>query len=201
MTRYWRSGWVPDLNHLPPVDEPVNDGLIDFSAFPDSGAQSGVFARRGQGHFEFIDDEIAVISPRTFAQAKCNSTRNIVRRLDEGFGEAAPSFFNAGTTMCERCKRNTPEVDGELLLELGISNKKAKNVHGVICPVPAPKESIFSCPVCMSDLIEPTSTKCGHIFCKECLRKSLASSNKKCPTCRQKVGRRGIFRVYLPITN
>ncbi|CAI0436818.1 unnamed protein product [Linum tenue] len=201
MTRYWRRGWVPDLNHLPPVDEPVLDGLIGFSVLPDSGAHSGGFTRRRSGYVEFSDDEIAVISPRTFAQAKCNVTRNNVRRLHDVLGEAAPSFFDAETTMCGHCKRKMPEGDSELLLQSGISNKKAKNVQEAICPVPPPNESIFSCPVCMSDLVEPTSTKCGHIFCKECLRKSLASSNKKCPTCRQKVGRRGFFRVYLPTRN
>ncbi|CAI0436819.1 unnamed protein product [Linum tenue] len=94
MTRYWRRGWVPDLNHLPPVDEPVLDGLIGFSVLPDSGAHSGGFTRRRSGYVEFSDDEIAVISPRTFAQAKCNVTRNNVRRLHDVLGEAAPSFFD-----------------------------------------------------------------------------------------------------------
>ncbi|CAL1354492.1 unnamed protein product [Linum trigynum] len=107
----------------------------------------------------------------------------------------------AGTMMCVHCKRKMPEVDSEPFLELGTSNNKAKNVQEAICPVPTQKESIFSCPICMNDLVEPTSTKCGHIFCKECLRKSLASFDNKCPTCTQKVGKRGFFRVYLPTTN
>ncbi|CAN1193843.1 TNF receptor-associated factor 6-A [Linum perenne] len=200
MTRYWRRGWVPDLNHLPPVDDPSLDGLIGFSILPDSGPQSAAFTCRRPPHLEIIDDEVALISPRAFAQAKCSSTRNLTRRLHDVLGEAAPGLYNAGMMMCGHCKRKMPEVDSDLVLELGISNKKAKSVAGSH-EFPAPKESIYRCPVCISDLVEPTSTKCGHIFCKECLRKSLASSNNKCPTCRQKVGRSGTFRVYLPTAN
>lgn len=55
----------------------------------------------------------------------------------------------------------------------------------------------FSCPICMGPLSEATSTKCGHIFCKDCIKGAIAAQGK-CPNCRQKVGKRGIFRVYLP---
>ena len=44
-----------------------------------------------------------------------------------------------------------------------------------------------------------TSTKCGHIFCKACLKQSIAAQGK-CPTCRKKMTMRNTFRVYLPAT-
>ncbi|CAN1193842.1 hypothetical protein LINPERHAP1_LOCUS34406 [Linum perenne] len=126
MTRYWRRGWVPDLNHLPPVDDPSLDGLIGFSILPDSGPQSAAFTCRRPPHLEIIDDEVALISPRAFAQAKCSSTRNLTRRLHDVLGEAAPGLYNAGMMMCGHCKRKMPEVDSDLVLELGISNKKVR---------------------------------------------------------------------------
>ena len=36
------------------------------------------------------------------------------------------------------------------------------------------KSSTFPCPVCFSAVIvDPTATKCGHIFCRECIQKTI----------------------------
>ncbi|KAL5703258.1 hypothetical protein ACHQM5_028371 [Ranunculus cassubicifolius] len=67
-------------------------------------------------------------------------------------------------------------------------------------PPPPPKEPTFSCPVCMGPLVEEASTKCGHIFCKKCIKTAITAQNK-CPTCRRKVTMKDIIRVYLPISS
>ncbi|KZV39074.1 hypothetical protein F511_30447, partial [Dorcoceras hygrometricum] len=67
-------------------------------------------------------------------------------------------------------------------------------------PPPPPPEPTFNCPICMGPLLEETSTKCGHIFCKVCITKAIAAQHK-CPTCRVKITSKSIFRVYLPATN
>ncbi|KAI3957138.1 hypothetical protein MKW98_002765 [Papaver atlanticum] len=58
-------------------------------------------------------------------------------------------------------------------LEILITSKRPKKcvVKPVVTPQvappkPLPKEAAFSCPFCMSSLMEPTSTKWDHIFCK-----------------------------------
>ncbi|TXG72629.1 hypothetical protein EZV62_001208 [Acer yangbiense] len=56
---------------------------------------------------------------------------------------------------------------------------------------------VFNCPICIGPLKDATTTRCGHIYCKECIEKAIAAQSK-CPTCRKKLGKRGIFRVYLP---
>ncbi|MCL7034575.1 hypothetical protein MKW94_003777, partial [Papaver nudicaule] len=66
-------------------------------------------------------------------------------------------------------------------------------------PNPPPREPAFSCPICMSSLVEATSTKCGHIFCKNCIKSAL-SAQSKCPTCRKKLSTKDTIRVYLPAT-
>ncbi|KAF3337151.1 E3 ubiquitin-protein ligase RNF4 [Carex littledalei] len=66
-------------------------------------------------------------------------------------------------------------------------------------PQVPPKEPTFSCPVCMNALVEPSSTICGHIFCKECIKASI-QAQKKCPTCRKQLNMRNFHRVYLPST-
>ncbi|KAF8402123.1 hypothetical protein HHK36_013075 [Tetracentron sinense] len=40
--------------------------------------------------------------------------------------------------------------------------------------LPPPKELTFHCPVCMGPLVEEMSTKCGHIFCKKCIKAAIA---------------------------
>ncbi|XP_078167019.1 uncharacterized protein LOC144561798 isoform X2 [Carex rostrata] len=66
-------------------------------------------------------------------------------------------------------------------------------------PRAPPKEPTFSCPVCMNALVEPSSTICGHIFCKECIKASI-QAQKKCPTCRKQLNMKNFHRVYLPST-
>ncbi|KAF8391971.1 hypothetical protein HHK36_022311 [Tetracentron sinense] len=60
--------------------------------------------------------------------------------------------------------------------------------------VPPPKEPTFSCPVCMGPLAEEMSTKCGHIFCKNCIKAAIVAQSK-CPTCRRKLTMKDTIRV------
>ncbi|KAM0929980.1 hypothetical protein ACQ4PT_001244 [Festuca glaucescens] len=61
----------------------------------------------------------------------------------------------------------------------------------------APKEPKFSCPVCMNELVNASSTTCGHIFCHKCIRASIHAQTK-CPTCRRTLSLSDFHRVYLP---
>lgn len=63
--------------------------------------------------------------------------------------------------------------------------------------------SSISCPVCMeTQTAFSTSsrflvaTNCGHLFCNECLRKSIALMHK-CPTCSRKLSLKQYHRIYL----
>lgn len=68
-------------------------------------------------------------------------------------------------------------------------------------PVPVvkevPKEPTFTCPVCMNTMVEPSSTICGHVFCKGCIRAAI-QVQKRCPNCRRKLTVNNFHRVYLP---
>ena len=48
----------------------------------------------------------------------------------------------------------------------------------MICCVP-----LDQCPICLSEYKHPQTTKCGHIFCRECIEQSLKYSSF-CPTCK-----------------
>ncbi|XP_073430568.1 E3 ubiquitin-protein ligase RNF4 [Dendrobates tinctorius] len=60
-----------------------------------------------------------------------------------------------------------------------------------------------TCPICMdgySEIVQNgrliVSTKCGHIFCSQCLRDSLKNI-AKCPTCRQKLTPKQYHPIYI----
>ncbi|XP_070692906.1 E3 ubiquitin-protein ligase RNF4 [Pempheris klunzingeri] len=61
----------------------------------------------------------------------------------------------------------------------------------------------ISCPVCLdsySEIVESgrlvVSTKCGHVFCSQCLRDALTSSHT-CPTCRKRLTHRQYHPLYI----
>lgn len=60
-----------------------------------------------------------------------------------------------------------------------------------------PKEPTFTCPVCMNAMVEPSSTICGHVFCKGCIKAAI-QVQKRCPNCRRKLTVNNFHRVYLP---
>lgn len=60
------------------------------------------------------------------------------------------------------------------------------------------KLSDVECPICFDEITRATATSCGHIFCLECIQKSLSTSTARgqvrgkrgtglCPLCRKSV--------------
>lgn len=43
----------------------------------------------------------------------------------------------------------------------------------------------LSCAICLEVCFEPSTTSCGHSFCKKCLRSAADKCGKRCPKCRQ----------------
>ncbi|KAF8391972.1 hypothetical protein HHK36_022312 [Tetracentron sinense] len=162
---------------------------------------------------EAIDDEVVISSPRSFAEASNKSRRNneVMVVLDDDL-EVHQHHSEEPTTRLalnsyNRRRRALPNrtiTNCDLTITLEVSNKtKGKNVMNPPEPpqsVPPPKEPTFSCPVCMGPLAEEMSTKCGHIFCKNCIKAAIVAQSK-CPTCRRKLTMKDTIRVYLPSTS
>ncbi|KAM0913725.1 hypothetical protein ACQ4PT_011957 [Festuca glaucescens] len=82
--------------------------------------------------------------------------------------------------------------------------ERSSNQRSAFVPVSrpraaAPKEPVFTCPVCLNKMEQPSATSCGHVFCEKCIKESI-KAQKKCPTCRKKLGPKSFHRVYLPAT-
>ena len=95
------------------------------------------------------------------------------------------------------------------LSDLGKSNPAAASTSASASgsSVPnLPRSQGFKCPVCFNHFTENRkmmSTKCGHIFCRECLIRSLKQS-PECPKCRTRLPSRrrdkadAMHEVFLP---
>ncbi|KAL6439211.1 hypothetical protein ACFW04_003857 [Cataglyphis niger] len=56
----------------------------------------------------------------------------------------------------------------------------------------------LTCPICLETLsssLKPTTTRCGHLFCENCLKESI-KKYKHCPTCKTTIKLKSCIRVY-----
>ncbi|XP_018054052.1 PREDICTED: uncharacterized RING finger protein C548.05c-like [Atta colombica] len=57
----------------------------------------------------------------------------------------------------------------------------------------------LTCPICfeaLSSKLKPYTTRCGHLFCSDCLQTFLQTA-KKCPTCKTTITLKSCTRLYL----
>ena len=52
------------------------------------------------------------------------------------------------------------------------------------------------CSICYEDITEPAMTKCGHIFCQNCIVTSLRNSSR-CPLCQKEISEEDVIAIEL----
>ncbi|XP_043722127.1 E3 ubiquitin-protein ligase RNF4-like isoform X2 [Telopea speciosissima] len=196
-----------DLNDTPPGEGRALEEI--FTGIGSQGAQSsvqgGTLPSAATIDVEAIDDEVVISSPRSFAEARNKSRRNhgVPVLLDEesDVNQGDPINRLNGQNKRRRVPPNQTVINCDMYINLE-GNNSAKNEKKPSQPPvpPPPKEPTFSCPVCMGPLVEEMSTKCGHIFCKKCIKAAITAQNK-CPTCRRRLTMKDVIRIYLPATN
>lgn len=60
----------------------------------------------------------------------------------------------------------------------------------------ATRSTNMLCSICLQDIQSPAATKCGHIFCMDCIRESV-QQNKKCPCCNEAADSEEIRRIFI----
>ncbi|XP_010547105.1 PREDICTED: E3 ubiquitin-protein ligase RFWD2 isoform X2 [Tarenaya hassleriana] len=183
-----------DLNVIP-------NETRDQDGISNSGNAGGVTVGDNQGEsvsapptidLDAIDDDVVLSSASAFAEAKNKSTgarrRPVMVDVDSGHTSRIPASIS---NKRRKVPPNQPVIDCDRVIML--------TEESVSKPPPPREEPKFTCPICMSPFTQETSTKCGHIFCSECIKMAI-SSQGKCPTCRKKVTAKDLIRVFLPAT-
>ncbi|KAF5746300.1 E3 ubiquitin-protein ligase RNF4 isoform X2 [Tripterygium wilfordii] len=200
---YRRRKAALDLN-VAPSENRDHEGTSQIEAQPAQTSQGQPILPPATIDVDAIDDDVIESSPGAFAEATKYSRRNrrrIVLDVDSGQTTYAADTRLKRTTV----PQNQTNFHCELYINYGTSSK-SKGDNGInvaepsLQPPPAPKEPTFSCPICFGPLVEEMSTKCGHIFCKTCIKTAIGKQ-AKCPTCRKKVTVKELIRVFLPTAN
>ncbi|CAH8353166.1 unnamed protein product [Eruca vesicaria subsp. sativa] len=84
-------------------------------------------------------------------------------------------------TKTETKEEKSAEKDEKMLPE-------QKNSASVVLPCIDKLRDELSCAICLEICFEPSTTTCGHSFCKKCLRSAADKCGRKCPKCRQLIG-------------
>ncbi|KAJ0253920.1 putative RING zinc finger [Hirschfeldia incana] len=188
---------VIDLNQVPRDHEGTTSAAVRESP-PTVVGPSGGSAVPSQPvptmiDVDAIEDDVIESSASAFAEAKSKSTsarrRPLMVDVESGGLTRLPANVS---NKRRRIPPNQPVIDCENV-SVDVRETSPKP------PPPPPEEPKFSCPICMCPFTEETSTKCGHIFCKACIRTAI-SRQAKCPTCRKRVTVKELIRVFLPTT-
>ncbi|XP_011022394.1 PREDICTED: polyadenylation factor subunit 2-like isoform X2 [Populus euphratica] len=206
-----------DLNFPVPVENNIPPCGLWFPAQPQVflGEAHGLTQQHQTARdVEVIDDDIAIISPNTFDQARKKARRNPDAEVREninianqagsvsqlpGSSQAVPPSQFPGSSQAvppPQFPGSSQTLPPPQLSKLSLT-VPPPHFSGLSQTGPPPPAPVFCCPICMDEMKEATSTKCGHVFCKSCIEKALAVQ-KKCPTCRMKCIAKSIFRIFLP---
>ncbi|XP_022758714.1 E3 ubiquitin-protein ligase RNF4-like [Durio zibethinus] len=191
---YRRRKAVLDLN-VPPSELREQEGTSQQAGPEEVSSQPVQPAPPATIDVEAIDDDVIESSARAFAEAKKNSRRIYGRTVvDVDSGRLARSTNNN-----QNKRRRLPPSPTVINCDhyINLESTPQSIVEETIKPQPPPKEPTFNCPICMGSLTEEMSTRCGHIFCKACIKAAIAAQGK-CPTCRKRVTVKELIRVFLP---
>ncbi|KAJ8642733.1 hypothetical protein MRB53_004481 [Persea americana] len=99
--------------------------------------------------------------------------------LNEEENEDANGKKNKNTKVAVTEEKKKEEGEGSLPMESGVSSSAP------VLPCMDRLREELSCAICLEICFEPSTTTCGHSFCKKCLKSAADKCGKRCPKCRQ----------------
>ncbi|MBA0859674.1 hypothetical protein Goshw_009512 [Gossypium schwendimanii] len=105
----------------------------------------------------------------------------------------APLKLDEEENSQQECKEESVEQRIDVKAERNTEvNEPLEQTPDVSCSSPSPAlqcmdklREELSCAICLDICYEPSTTPCGHSFCKKCLRSAADKCGKRCPKCRQ----------------
>ncbi len=132
----------------------------------------------------------------TVPPANAPSSRRSRPRSRQGDSNAGAADDSASDSDSDDGRVTRPDakrirVDSSSVPPVQSSVATEQNNEAVIARL---SESL-TCPVCLGPVQDIVATKCGHIFCRECVRRAVALQ-KACPTCRNPLLLTDIHKLF-----
>ncbi|XP_071653617.1 E3 ubiquitin-protein ligase RNF4 [Temnothorax longispinosus] len=170
-----------------------------------------------------MNDSVVDISPTLIdvidlTKESPSGSARTSRSRQRNTGDVASSVTNSSACRCRRplspiVLGNTPDAQtknprkkrrmlratsSNEVLTVDDTNKEDDKPYCIVesddrQPIP------LTCPICLESLtsnLKPTTTRCGHLFCIECLE-SFIRISKKCPTCKTAITLKSCTRLYI----
>ncbi|KAM7418274.1 hypothetical protein PAMA_017769 [Pampus argenteus] len=139
-----------------------------------------------------VEEVVDLTCEGSEAAAVVDLTNNdSVLLVDEGPQNSRATTGESYVVSSDEDEATPPALNASMLSSLQ-ANSTARWTPGTV-----------SCPVCMdsySEIVESgrlvVSTKCGHVFCSQCLRDALSRSHT-CPNCRKRLTPRQYHPLYI----
>ncbi|EIE18944.1 hypothetical protein COCSUDRAFT_59869 [Coccomyxa subellipsoidea C-169] len=119
------------------------------------------------------------------AEEGINDATQSSGKTEGGQGKRPARERNTGKGTREDAKRHRMDA------AQGTAEKEVQTDHVAISAAAQPDISHYECPICISIIIAPVVSPCGHDFCQHCYEGMMATpgsrfpGNLKCPICRE----------------
>ncbi|KAH0651567.1 hypothetical protein KY290_032472 [Solanum tuberosum] len=131
-----------------------------------------------------LDDQDTAKQESEKKEAESTSIEKLDKKGDEALEEQGCSVVTSSTKNIE--PKSIEKADtkvAEASEEQGCSVSSSSS-SAAFPSIDRLREEL-SCAICLEICFEPSTTPCGHSFCKKCLRSAADKCGKKCPKCRQ----------------
>jgi len=155
--------------------------------------------RRRRKRESFNEEEVIVVEEKESTQIRqarellerANRSTNTKKKRKSSEGGSEANASPTGTRLSARKKKKAT------------SSSPTKVPRNEPSPSPEPKgpqpKKTPKCVICLDEIEKPTATKCGHVYCDQCIRELIRAQKTKsrCPQCRKKVGLSGLTKLIL----
>ena len=154
--------------------------------------------RRRKRRGSFNEEEVIVVGEKESTQIR--QARELLERNNRSNNAKKRKSSEGGS---EANASPTTRLSARKKKKATSSSSPTKVPRNEPSPTPEPKgpqpKKTPKCVICLDEIEKPTATKCGHVYCDQCIRELIRAQKTKsrCPQCRKKVGLSGLTKLIL----